>query len=323
MALIYIARQIPEVGLAALRAAGHELVISEKDGVLTHEELLEAISVRPYEGLVSLLTDTIDESVFAAAPSLRIVANYAVGYNNINLADTKVHSIAVTNTPGVLTSSVAEFTLALMFAIVKRIPEADRFTRAGRFDGWAPELLLGADLRGKTLGIVGAGRIGYEVALAAHHGLGMNIVYHDPKVSEILEANVPATFHATLESLLPVADVVSIHVPLLPATHHMMNAERLALMKPSAYLINSARGPIIDETALISALQTGVIRGAALDVFEAEPTIAPALLALDNVVATPHIASATIETRDKMALMVAQNINEFFEGATPSNLVTE
>ncbi len=323
MALIYVTRQIPEVGITALRVAGHEVVVSEKDGVLTADELRAALSTRPYEALVSLLTDIIDASALAAAPHLRIVANYAVGYNNITLTDTKARSIAVTNTPGVLTSSVAEFTLALMFAIVKRIPEADRFTRAGRFDGWAPELLLGSDLRGKTLGIVGAGRIGYEVALAAHHGLGMKIVYHDPKVSEVLEAAVPATFHATLESLLPVADVVSIHVPLLPATHHLMNAERLSLMKPSAYLINSARGPIIDETALISALQTGVIRGAALDVFEAEPTIAPALLALDNVVATPHIASATTETRDKMALMVAQNINDFLAGITPANLVTE
>jgi glyoxylate reductase len=323
MALIYVTRQIPAVGLTALREAGHELVVSEKDGVLTHEELLSALGARPYEAIVSLLTDQIDESVFAAAPHVRIVANYAVGYNNISLGVTKSREIVVTNTPGVLTSSVAEFTLAMMFAIVKRIPESDRFTRAGRFEGWAPELLLGSDLRGKTLGIVGAGRIGYEVALAAHHGLGMNIVYTDQKASEILEANVPATFYASLDELLPVADVVSIHVPLLPATQHLINAERLARMKPSAYLINTARGPIIDEAALITALQNGVIRGAALDVFEAEPTIAPELLALDNVVLTPHIASATTGTRDNMARIVAQNINEFFAGTIPTNLVTE
>lgn len=323
MALIYVARQIPEVGLAALRAAGHELVVSEKDGVLTHDELLSAVALRPYEAIVSLLTDQIDESVFAVAPQVRMVANYAVGYNNISLADAKSRNITVTNTPGVLTSSVAEFTLALMFAVTKRIPEADRFTRSGQFEGWAPELLLGSDLRGKTLGIIGAGRIGYDVALAAHHGLGMNIVYHDAKVSEILESKVPATFYQTLDSLLPVADIVSIHVPLLPTTTHLINAERLALMKPSAYLINTARGPIIDETALITALQNGVIRGAALDVFEAEPMIAPELLALDNAVVTPHIASATTETRDKMASMVALNINAFFTGVIPANLVTE
>jgi len=322
MAVLFVTRQIPEVGLQALRAAGHEVVVSDKDGVLTHDELLTALRARPYEGVVSLLTDQIDGSVLDAAPHVRIVANYAVGYNNIALEVMQARGVVVTNTPGVLTSSVAEFTLALMFAIAKRIPEADRFTRAGRFEGWAPELLLGSDLRGKTLGIIGAGRIGYEVALAAHLGLGMSVVYNDAKASELLESKIPATFYASLDAMLPVADVVSIHVPLLPATEHLITAERLALMKPSAYLINTARGPIIDEAALIYALKNGVIRGAGLDVFEAEPTISPELLALDNVIATPHIASATTETRDKMALMVAENINDFFAGIAPTNRVS-
>lgn len=323
MALIYVTRRIPEVGLTALRSAGHEVVVSEKDGALTHEELLAALSARPYEGVVSLLNDLIDVSVLAVAPQVRIIANYAVGYNNISLEHTKACNVTVTNTPGVLTASVAEFTLAMMFAVVKRIPEADTFMRSGKFEGWAPELLLGSDLRGKTLAIVGAGRIGCEVAIAAHHGLGMTIIYNDPKPSEILESKVPATFHATLDTLLPAADVVSIHVPLLPATQHLINAERLAQMKSSAYLVNTARGPIVDETALIVALQNGTIRGAALDVFEAEPEISPLLRNMSQVVITPHIASATTETRDNMARMVAQNINDFFAGTTPANVVTE
>jgi glyoxylate reductase len=323
MALIFATRRIPEAGLTRLRAAGHEVDVSEKDGVLTPDELRAAVSACPYEGLVTLLTDTIDASVLAIAPSIKIVANYAVGYNNITLADATARGVVVTNTPGVLTNTVAEFTIAMMLALAKRIPEADRFTKTGQFKGWAPELLLGSDLRGKTLGIVGAGRIGGEVAMAAHFGLGMNIIYTDTKKSEPMEANVPCTYYDTIEPLLREADVVSIHVPLLPATTHLISAERLAMMKPTAYLINTARGPIVDEVALIHALQTGVIRGAALDVFEAEPTIAPALLALDNVIATPHIASASIETRDKMAEMVADNINAFFAGETPANVVTE
>ena len=323
MALLYVTRRIPEVGLNALRSAGHEVVVSEKDGALTHDELLQALSTRPYEGIVSLLNDQIDVSVLAVVPQLRIVANYAVGYNHISLEHTKACGVTVTNTPGVLTASVAEFTLAMMFAVVKRIPEADTFMRSGAFEGWAPELLLGSDLRGKTLAIVGAGRIGCEVAVAAHHGFGMNIIYTDAKPSDILESKVPATFHSTLDTLLPEADVVTIHVPLLPATQHLIHAERLAQMKKTAYLINTARGPIVDEVALVAALQNGTIRGAALDVFEAEPEISADLRALTNVVITPHIASATTETRDNMALMVAANVNDFFAGKTPANVVTE
>ncbi len=322
MALIFVTRKIREAGIKELRAAGHEVVVSEKDDVLTHEELCAALSARPYEGLVSLLTDRIDEAVLAAAPHLRIVANYAVGYNNIDLAAAAARGIVVTNTPGVLTNSVAEFTMALMLAITKRVSEADRFTRAGRFEGWAPELLLGADLRGKTLGVVGAGRIGTEVAAMAHYGFGMAIVYHDAAKNEALEARVPATFYASLDELLPVADVVTLHVPLLPATEHLMNTARLAQMKSSAYLINTARGPVIDEAALVAALQAGTIAGAALDVFEAEPKINPELLALENVIATPHIASASAETRDMMAEIVAKNITTFFAGGTPEFVVT-
>jgi glyoxylate reductase len=322
MALIFVTRKIPVVGIEMLRSAGHEVVVSEKDGVLTTEELKQELAARPYDGVVSLLTDKIDVSVLASAPHVRIVANYAVGFDNIVMSDMTACNVLVTNTPGVLTNTVAEFTLAMILAITKRIPESDQFVRAGRYVGWAPELLLGSDLRGKTLGIVGAGRIGAEVAVAASLGLGMKIIYHDASVSASFEDRIPSVFHSTIETLLAEADVVSIHVPLLPSTQHLINATRLAMMKKTAYLVNTARGPIIDEAALAVALQTGVIRGAALDVFEFEPAVTETLCTLDNVIMTPHIASATTETRDKMSEMTAQNLIAFFAGINPPNVVT-
>ena len=317
MAVIFVTRKIPDSGLDALREAGHELVISEKDGVLTPEELKEQLSARPYEGIVSLLTDTIDASVLEAAPAVKIVANYAVGYNNISVEDAVAKGVVVTNTPGVLTDTVAEYTVSLMLSVAKRIPEADRFTRAGKYDGWAPELLLGSDLMGKTLGIVGAGRIGSGVAKRMVNGFGMKLAYYDVKQSEALESEIECEYYAELNELLKIADVVSVHVPLLPATQHLINAERLSLMKQSAYLINTSRGPVIDEKALVNALQNKVIRGAGMDVFEEEPALASGLAELDNVVITPHIASASEETRNKMSDLVAENMIAFFKGEEP------
>lgn len=323
MAHIYVTRHIPDIGINLLRAAGHTVDVSSKDGVLTAEELKKELSAHPYDAVVSLLTDTINKEVFDAVPTAKIFANYAVGYNNINLGDARAAGVTITNTPGVLTNSVAEFTLALMLAVTKRIPESDRFTRAGKYLGWAPELFLGADLAGKTLGILGAGRIGHDVAVSAHHGLHMNIVYSDVKRSTDLETATQATFKDTPDDVLKEADIVSIHVPLLPGTQHLINAERLKLMKSSAYLINTSRGPVIDEVALVEALKQGTIRGAALDVFEFEPKLAEGLAALDNVVITPHIASATEETRNKMSEMVAQDIIDFLSGEEPTNVVKE
>ncbi len=321
MALIYITRHIPDIGINLLRAAGHTVDVSTKDGVLTPKELVSAVSTKPYDAVVCLLTDTINKEVFDAVPSAKIFANYAVGYNNINLEDAKAAGVTITNTPGVLTDTVAEFTIALMLAVVHRIPESDTFTRVGKYVGWGPELFLGTDVKGKTLGILGAGRIGYEVALRAHHGLGMKIAYYDVAPMPVLEKDCKATFMSSVETLLGDADVVSIHVPLLPTTEHLINAERLALMKPSAYLLNTSRGPVVDEDALVTALQTGVIRGAGLDVYEHEPALAKGLAALPNVVITPHIASAADETRGKMSLMAAQNVIDFFAGETPENVV--
>lgn len=317
MALIFVTRKIPDVGLRWMREGGHEVVVSEKDGVLTPEELREALAARPYDGVVSLLTDTIDASLLEVAPKVKIVANYAVGFNNIDVKGLNEAGVVVTNTPGVLTDTVAEFTVSLVLALAKRIPEGDRFTRAGRYEGWAPELLLGSDLAGKTLGIIGAGRIGSGVAKRLANGFGMRVIYQDIARSEALEADVACEYRESVEDLLREADVVSIHVPLLPQTQHLINAERLAMMKPSAYLVNTSRGPVIDEEALVKALKERTIRGAALDVFENEPALAKGLARLDNVVVTPHIASASEETRGKMSELVGFNINEFFLGHTP------
>lgn len=321
MAKIFVTRAIPNIGIEKLKSAGHEVVVSTKDGVLTRTELLETVSAQPYEAIVSLLSDTIDAEVLAHAPKVKIVANYAVGYNNINVADATQAGVVVTNTPDVLTDSVAEFTVALLLAVAKRIPEAERFTRAGTYEGWAPQLLLGSDLKGKTLGIVGAGRIGCRVAEIMSRGFGMKIAYCDMRRNEYLDALEDVTYYEQVNDLLPNVDVVSIHVPLLPSTHHLIGTEQFALMKRTAYLINTARGPIVDETALVSALSEGLIAGAGLDVFEAEPKVTEALLTMENVVLTPHIASATQETRDKMSVMVANNVLAVLSGKHPPNQV--
>ncbi len=321
MALIFVTRKIPEIGLTKLREAGHELVVSEKDGVLTTEELKAELAKRPYEGVLSLLTDPIDRNVLTAAPGVKIVSNYAVGYNNIAVSELKEMGIMATNVPGVMTDTVAEFTVALILAVSKRLVEADRFARDGKFDGWAPELMLGTDLKDKTLGIVGAGRIGSATARRMALGFDMRIKYYDVTRSEDLEKEIDCEFCESLEELLGESDVVSLHAPLLPSTHHLINAERLTLMKPSAYLINTSRGALVDETALVEALKNKTIRGAGLDVFENEPELADGLIELDNVVLAPHIASASEETRNKMAEIVAENMIAFFRGETPENVI--
>jgi len=321
MAKIYVTRAIPEVGLTLLRTAGHDVVVSSKDGVLAKEELAAALTEHNPDAVLCLLTDKIDGEVFDAAPNAKIFANYAVGFDNVDLKAAESRSVAVTNTPGVLTDSVAEHAVALIFAVTKRIAEADRFTRAGKYVGWAPMLLLGSDLKGKTLGILGGGRIGSRVLEIMGKGVGMKCIYYDIKRSEELEKATGAEFRASVEEVLKEADVVSIHVPLLDSTRHLMNTERFSMMKKSAYLINTSRGPVIDEPALVAALQSGTIRGAALDVYENEPALAPGLAELDNVILTPHTASATDETRSAMSEIAAQNIIAFLKGETPPNVV--
>ena len=319
---VYVTRKIPERGIAMLKEKGYEVDVSEKDGVLTKDELATALRTKPYDAVLCLLTDTIDKDVFnAAAPSVKIFSNYAVGFNNIDVPEAKARGIMITNTPGVLTETVAEHAFALILATASRIVEADAFTRAGKYTGWAPMMFLGSDVSHKTLGILGAGRIGSRVAHHGKHGFDMNVIYYDVKRNEEIEKTIGASYRNTPEAVLKEADVVSIHVPLLDSTKHLINKERLAMMKPSAYIVNTSRGPVIDEVALVEALKNNVIKGAALDVFENEPKLAPGLAELSNVVITPHIASATEETRSKMSEMAAQAIVDALEGKNPVNLV--
>ena len=317
MKKIFVTRAIPRAGTDYLRAAGHEVIVSQKDGVLTKDELITALQAEQYDALLPLLTDHIDGEVFDAVPSAKIFANYAVGFDNIDILAAKERGITITNTPGVLTQAVAEHTFALLFAIARRIPESDRFTRAGKYVGWEPELLIGTELKEKTLGLLGAGRIGGEVARIAL-AFGMRVLYYDIAQNAPLDT-LGAQYIEAVDEVLKKADFVSVHVPLLPTTQHLMNAERIALMKPTAYLINTSRGAVIDEVALVAALRARTIAGAALDVFEHEPKLAEGLAELDNVVLTPHTASATKEARDAMAILAAENIITFLSGKTPPN----
>lgn len=321
MAHVYITRHIPSIGINLLRSAGHTVTVSEKDGVLSKRELMSALSQYPYDAVLCLLTDAIDGEIMDTVPTAKIFANYAVGFNNIDLAAAKARGITITNTPGVLDNSVAEFTVALILATVRRLPESERFLREGKYDGWAPELLLGMDLKGKTLGILGAGRIGQAVAHKMHFGFGMHILYQDMKRLPEFEKATDAVFVDSVDDLLPRVDIVSVHVPLLPSTEHLINAARLALMKQGAYLINTSRGPVVDEAALVEVLKKGSIRGAGLDVFEHEPALTPGLKELHNAVITPHVASATDEARDGMSEKAAQNIIDFLAGEIPENTV--
>ncbi len=322
MSKIFVTRPIPEAGIKLLRDKGYEVFINEaaSDRAAAKEEMLGGVSGA--DALLSVLTDKIDAEIMdAGLPTLKIIANFAVGFDNIDIEAAKQKNILVSNTPGVLTNTVAEHTFALMLAIAHRISEADRFSRAGLYKVWGPQLLLGTDVSGKTLGIVGLGRIGSRVAEHAVRGFGMKVLYTDVKPSPEFEKEVNAIFVEKLEDLLPQCDFVSLHVPLLDSTHHLMNETTLKLMKPTAYLINTSRGPIVDEKALAAALASGVIKGAAIDVFEFEPVITPELKQLENIIMTPHIASATEETRNKMAELAALNIIEALEGRTPPNLV--
>lgn len=322
MPTIFITRAISESGIDKLKKAGYEVDINPDDRVLGKDELINTLKNKKYDAVLCLLTDKIDRDIFeAVGTQCKIFANYAVGYDNIDINTAKEKNILITNTPGVLTETVAEHTFALMLAISHRIAEADRFTKNGNYKGWEPTLLLGNDLSHKTVGIVGAGRIGSRVAYHASRGFDANIIYYDIKRNEEFEKETGARYCETLDNLLGEADYVSIHVPLLPQTKHLINKDKFSLMKKSAYLINTSRGPVIDEEALVVALKTKAIRGAALDVFEDEPRLKEGLSEQDNVILTPHIASGTEETRSKMSEMAANNIISALNGETPPQLV--
>jgi glyoxylate reductase len=316
---IIITQKIPDLTEELLNAAGHTVTILSEDGPLPKEQLIQKITGA--EAIISVLTDKIDFEVMQAAGSnLKIIANYAVGFDNIDLEAAKKLNIVVTNTPGVLTEAVAEHTIALILAVAKHINQADAFVRGGQYKHWLPLGFLGNQIWGQTIGIVGLGRIGSFLAEMCFYGFKMNITYFDVKRDERFEMDLKAEYR-DLSSLLKEADIVSINVPLLPSTHHLISTKELELMKPSAILVNTSRGPVLDEAALVTALQNKKIAGAGLDVFEFEPALSPGLSDLDNVVLTPHTASATHEAREAMAKIAAQNVIAVLSGQSPLNSV--
>lgn len=318
---IFVTRQIPELAIKMLRDKGYTVDVNTRSSIPTQKNIINFLKKKPYDAVLTLLTDKIDTRVFERAPSVKLYANYAIGFDNIDITEAKKRGITVTNAPGDITSeAVAEHTMAMILALAARIVEADEFVRRGKYKGWSPIDFIGTDIVGKTIGLIGAGRIGKKVAEYSK-GLGMKVIYTDIKRNEQMEEGGGIEYRASAEEVLKEADIVSIHVPLLDSTHHLMNEARLQLMKPTAFLINTSRGPIVHEEALVKALQEKVISGAALDVFEFEPRISTRLRKMQNVILTPHIASASIAARNQMAEIAAQNIIDFLEGKTPKNIV--
>lgn len=321
MANIYVTREIPEGGLKLLREKFGTFEMNTEDRVLTREELLAA--VRGRDAVLSLLTDKIDDEVFAAAgKQCKIFSNYAVGFNNIDLAAASKRGIMVTNTPGVLDDATADLAIALLFACARRLCEADLFTRAGKYKGWGPMLFLGQDVTGRTLGIIGAGRIGANVAMKMAKGFGMKILYTDKFGNSELEKEVGAK-KVLLPELLAQSDFITIHVNLTDETKHMIGEKEFAMMKPTCVFINTSRGAVVHEKALVKALKEKRIFSAGLDVFENEPALEPGLAELPNVVIPPHIASATFWTRTRMAEIAAQNLIDALEGRMPQYCVNK
>jgi lactate dehydrogenase-like 2-hydroxyacid dehydrogenase len=314
---VYVTQRIPDSGIELLRRECESVEVNPNDRSLTPAELLDA--VRGRDGVLCMLTDVIDETVLRAAEGGRGFANYAVGFNNVDLAKATEMGFVITNTPGVLTDATADLAWSLLMATTRRIAEADRFTRAGKFEEWKPMQMLGSDVTGRTLGIVGAGRIGSAVARRSR-GFDMKVLYCDTTINEALEKELGAR-RVTLDELLAGSDFVSVHVPLSEKTHHMFGAEQFRRMKRTAIFINTARGLVHDEAALVEALRSGVIAGAGLDVYENEPQLAPGLIELDNVVLCPHIGSATTWTRARMALMAAENLLAIVKGERAPNCV--
>ncbi len=325
MKKIVITRPIPDSGIKLLqKQKDFKVVIRKTDSPIPREELLKI--VRGADAILSILTDKIDEEVLkAAGPQLKIVANFAVGFDNIDVEAIKNNNVIATNTPvPEMTEAVAEHTFALMLALARRLVESDNFTRRGEFHGWGPQMLLGSSIAGKTLGIIGMGRIGSMVARHAVNGFGMKLIYTSTHRTPEIEKEFNAK-HVSLAQLLSKSDFVGVHVPLLPTTRHLIGTKELNQMKPTAFLINTSRGPIICEKDLVIALQKKKIAGAGLDVFECEPHIGcdafdtRVLSKLQNVILTPHTASATIEARQAMSLCAAKNIMAVLHGKKPIN----
>ncbi len=322
---VFVTRDIPSDGIEMLKKNKNiDLEIYEKDKKIPRRELLKRAKGKDI--ILSILTEKIDKKFFDKAGSqLKMVANYAVGFDNIDIKEAKKRKIVITNTPHEnVSESVAEHTIVLMFALAHRIVETDKFTRAGKYHSWGPKLLLGTDLFGKTVGIIGTGRIGSGVVKRLHNGFDMKVLYNDINKNKQLEKETGAKFRK-LDDLLKQSDFVSIHVPLLKSTRHLISTKQLKLMKETAFIINTARGPIVDETALLHALKNKQIAGAGLDVYECEPLIDCnrrdnlELKKMSNVVLTPHTASATESARQAMSRVAAENIIAFVKGKVPPN----
>ncbi|MCJ7634414.1 D-glycerate dehydrogenase [Candidatus Bathyarchaeota archaeon] len=318
---VYVtSNEVPEKALQILRSVSN-VKMNLKEGPPTRQTLLKEVS--DVEGLFCLLTEKIDSELMDVAKRLKVVANMAVGYDNIDVAEATKRGIMVTNTPGILTETTADETFALLLAIARRIVEADKYVRAGKWIiPWSPMMMVGNDVHGKTLGIYGLGRIGVAVAKRAR-GFEMKLIYYDAYRNMDLERELGVRY-MPLDDVLRQCDYLVIHVPFMPETRHSINKEKLSLMKKTAYLINTSRGAVVDEQALVNALQENRIAGAALDVFEKEPIdMDNPLIKLNNVVIVPHIASASIETRTSMAELVARNIVAALKNETPPTLVNK
>lgn len=311
--VVVVTRKLPgEVEEALSR--DFEARLNRDDRPFTPAELQDAL--RTADGLLPTVTDRFTADILAVEPRrVRILANFGVGFNHIDVGAAKALGIAVSNTPDVLTDATADIAITLMLMVARRAGEGEREVRSGRWTGWRPTHLQGTQVSGKTLGLVGMGRIARAVARRAHHGFGMRVVFHDPYPPSAQDAAaLGAEAVGSIDDVLAVADFVSLHCPATPETRHLMNAARLRRMKPGAFLINTARGDVVDEAALVSALQDRTIAGAGLDVFEREPVVTPALLGMDNVVLFPHLGSATRETRVAMGMRALENLRLFFSG---------
>ncbi|MEM9038457.1 MAG: D-glycerate dehydrogenase [Actinomycetota bacterium] len=311
---VAVLQRIPEVGIRRLRDAGLHVDASEREAPLDASE--RAAVLADATAAVTLLTDRVDDAFLDEAPHLRIVANVAVGFDNVDVAACAARGVVVTNTPGVLTDATADLTLALLLAVTRRVGEGERLIRSGAPWSWGMFMMLGRGLRDRRLGIVGMGAIGTAVAERAR-AFGMRVAYHNRSAVDAEVADRLGAERLDLDELFATSDVVSLHCPHTPETHHLVDARRLASMRDDAYLVNTARGPVVDEAALVAALDGGQIAGAALDVYENEPEVHPGLVDRDDVVLLPHLGSATIETRDAMSDLAARNVVAVLAGERP------
>lgn len=315
---VLMTRKLPDRVIEAARAK-FTLTVRDNTAPMTVEEAAAALAT--YDAILPTLGDAFGEQTFDKVenPRARLLANFGVGYNHIDVAAATARGVAVTNTPGAVTDATADIALTLIMMTCRRAGEGERMVRAGKWRGWHPTQMLGMHVSGKTLGVIGMGRIGKAIAARCHHGFGMQVVFHNR--STVADPGVPAQQLETLDAVMAAADVVVVAVPANPQTHHLINARALAAMKPTAYFVNIARGDIVDEAALIAALEQGRIAGAGLDVYEFEPKVPQALIALENVTLLPHLGTAALEVREAMGLMAVDNLIAFGDGKALPNAV--